>query len=772
MLATYSGLILLLAAAVIAGQGVLLLAGLERQSWLGPAIGLAALEVVSAIAIKLPGRGTTAAVIVLILLLATIVWLVRERRFTVPLAALAVVILPILAYSIPFVANARVGLPGVSLDNDTASHLLWAQTLLTPRPSLTYFGTQGYPLGPHSIAATLSWATGIRLDLAFTSLLLVVAPLSALAAASVLPRSALWRRLLIGLLTSTGYLIAAYYGEGAFKEIMMGLYLLTFTLYLRHLTLPGNAPQTRVAWARAGVPLGLLLAAAVYTYSYLALGWLGGTLAVWAVLLVLRTPLVALERVRGYAQLLPVALTAAVSLVLCAVVLAPYFHGLESQSSVFGLNPASSPGGNGISVSNIGNLAGPLSGYEALGIWLRADFRFEPSNLFRTGQLSLFALVVLLFGIVWHLRRRDLLLVAAAIACGLIYWRSKDTQSAYVTAKALVIATPIVMLIGSRALLGGETSGLSPLWSATMLVVGLIFAGLALDSSSQALRAEPIDSQAQITQLASLGAVVGNKPTLFLGNDDYAQWELGARNVSYISVESPPPPIITAQSSKPWVYGDAFDFDSVTSSELNHFSYVITANTPYASQAPASFTLLRVLPQYELWQRTGSTGQRENIDSAGAPGAALDCKTKAGAKLSRTPGEAAVTTAPVVTPGVPAMVPNTVTNVGLALPAGRWALSLEYFSNEHLQISAQGARWHLPAYLGRPGPYFYFGSVSSTGPRHPIVVSIYEDHPSRLTSPNDIATLAAIAATSIPNTRQLVPLSSACGRYVDWYQTR
>ena len=771
MLATYSGLILLLAAAVLAGQGVLGLAGMDRRSWLGPAIGLAALEVVCAIAIKLPGRGTTAAVVVAVLLLAALAWLARQRAFGNPLRALVVVLLPILADSIPFVANGRVGLPGVSLDNDTASHLLWAQALLTPRPGLTYFITHGYPLGPHSVAATLAWATGIRLDLAFTALLLVVAPLMALAAASILPRAALWRGALIGLVTATGYLIAAYYGEGAFKEIMIALYILTFTLLVRHLTLAENVPRARLAWLRAGIPLGLLLAAAVYTYSYLALGWLGGTLAVWVVLLVLGSPNAVAARLRRRAELVPLGLLIGVAVVLAALALLPYFRGLQSQTSVFGLNPANSPGGNGIPVSNIGNLAGPLSGYEALGIWLRADFRFEPSDLFRAGQLGLFALVVLLFGIVWHLRRRDLLLVAAVIACGVIYWRSKDTQSAYVTAKALVIATPIVVLIGTRALLGGEGAGLSLVQRATMLVVGLVFAGLALYSSSLALRAEPIDSQAQITQLAKLGAIVGSSPTLFLGNDDYAAWELGAREVGYVSDETPPPFLVTPLSSKPWAYGDAYDFDSVSAAQLDRFRYVITTNTPYASQAPANFKLVRALPQYELWQRVGATPERENLDAAGAPGAILDCKTKAGAKLSRTPGEAAVMTAPVVTPGVPAMVPNQVINIALKLPAGRWALSLEYYSSENLQLSAQGARWSLPAYLGRPGPYFYFGSVRSTAAADPVVLSIYEDHPSRLASPSDIAAPNAIAATRIPDTRTIVPLAQACGRYVDWYET-
>ena len=90
----------------------------------------------------------------------------------------------------------------------------------------------------------------------------------------------LWRRVAIGGLCSLTYLVAAFYGEGAFKETIMAGLLLGFVLHLE---------QMRSRWADATeggrfglvLPAGLLVAGAIYNYSYPGVIWFVGTLVVW-----------------------------------------------------------------------------------------------------------------------------------------------------------------------------------------------------------------------------------------------------------------------------------------------------------------------------------------------------------------------------------------------------------------------------------------------------------------------------------------------------------
>src|SRR5947209_8571925 len=681
MLATYGAVAVLVGTSAIVGQAVFALSGRRPWSWAAPAVGLATLIVVCAIAIKLPGRDVTSVAVCAVLVIASGAWLLRRLVFSRPWRPLVVALLPVLGASLPFVAEHRVGLPGVSLNNDTAVHLLWAEALRSPAIATLHPIAAGYPLGPHSLTATVASALGARMDHALTGVLLAGMPVAALAAAGVAPRASAWRQVLIGLLASLAYLFAAYYSQGSFKETLLATFLLAFVL-----------------------------------------------------------------------------------------VVLPSFSRLHQYSQVVGTAPV---GGHaaGISVSDLGNLAGPLSGYEGLGVWKSADYRFPPVDAFQKGQLTALALGALVFGVLFALRRRRYVLSAAVVACAAIYWYSDRTQSPYVTAKALAIGAPLVGLLAGWALLSGPTEArLSSGAEALRVIVGLVFAGFALYSTSLVLRASPILTPAQVSELSQVRTSVGAAPTLYLGNDDYAPWDLRTVHLGFLQPTTAPP-IAVPRSQKPWAYGQPFDFDSVDPSQLDRFSYVIATNAPFASQPPPNFRLVRRLRLYQLWQRVGPTGSRTSADPGDAPGTVFDCRRRQFARLARERGVAAVMTRPVVVAASAALTPGASARVAMPIPKGDWELSLEYTSPDDLKVAAGGSTWRLPANVGRPGPYFRVGTVHSQGAARPTVVSLYEVHPSRLASPNSIAYLSNVAATSRPDTRQMVPIANACGRYVDWYRT-
>lgn len=766
MLETYGGAALLFGASAIVGQAVFVLAGRPRWSWSAAAVGLATLVVLSAIAIRLPGRAVTSTVVCAVVLLLAAVVVGRRAAAGLPWRALAVAALPVLGASVPFLANGRVGVLGVGLDNDMSVHLLWAEGLRSASTASLYALQSGYPVGPHSLAATLASAVAIRLDFAFTAVSLVVAPITALSAAGALPHAATWRKALIGALASLAYLAAAYYAQGSFKETMMALFLLAFVLVLRELRDDGARSRSLGSWTRAGIPAGLLVAAALYTYSYLALAWLGGFLVVWlaAELLVPPSPILSRTLRRRW-----FAAVGAVTLGGCATCLVAILPGIDRLLNYLQA-VGSSAGGGGIPATNLGNLAGPLSPYEGLGLWLSPSYFYAPTETFHTGELGGLALAVLIFGVLWALRRRDLALSAAVVICTAIYLYSRGHQSPYVTAKALAIGAPLVMVVGGRALLSGREDAwaVSP-GSIVRLCAGLAFAFVALHSSLLALRSEPVGSTVQTAELGQLRSIVGHEPTLFLGNDDFAGWELRGVRLAYPSVTAFPSPLHASLSAKPYQYGAPFDFDSVDSTQLNDFTYVITTNTPYASQPPANFHLVKTLSVYQLWKRSGLTLPRMSLDPGESPGALLDCRSALGRRLSHSSGVAAVMATPVSFGDVGALGPNSSATALLRLPRGAWDLSLEYTSAEALKLAAVGGRWELPANTARPGPFFYFGTVHSNGARA-VQVQIYETHPSRFTAPLDTASISNLVATRSPDTRALVPLSRACGRYVDWYR--
>ncbi|MGN6868505.1 MAG: hypothetical protein ACTHMY_08885 [Solirubrobacteraceae bacterium] len=783
--------VVLVAASVLIGDAISLLGARCRAA--APAVGLSVLIIVSFATIQLPGRAVTTVVVLAVLLIAAAVIVIvrrdlanfrfgrgrRSARSPALTAAAVAVTLAVAAVgaAIPFIANGHVGLLGVGFDNDTSAHLIWAQTLASPVVG-TRYGVlpTGYPLGPHALADAMSAGLGVRLDMAFNGLLIATLIITALVAAAALRHDSAWKIPLIGGLGALSYLVAAYYAEGAFKEMLMGLLLLAMVLHLMEVTTE-SAARRRPLW-QSLIPASLLVAASLYVYSYLALGWIVLTLGIWLLAEVVARP-GWLRRWRVLA--FEIAPGAAIAGVITFLLVLPALGHIVSFAGSIGLSPAAT---GAIPVSNVGNIPHALPGWEALGIWTSPDFRFQPINVFNAhllswlngDLLSWFALGVLLFGVGWALRRREFLLPAAVAACAIVFWRAGQGQSPYVTAKALVVAGPVIAVTGLRGLLQAPLAPMPrPLWVGRY-VAAAVFIALAGYSTYQVLRNEPVWPTESTRELLALDRLTRGQTVLFLGSSDYAAW------IFHDSLMSSAPSIVSMgqvsiRSAKPNTYGAQLDWDSIDPTTINRFTWAVTPNTTYTSQAPTGFQLVRRLPMYELWRRTATVQPRDALDPPGAPGALFDCKNPAVRQLSRRRGVAAVMSQPVSTPltspgqlpGSPAVIPpGGFDSTTLRLPAGRWDLSLQYNSGVPFDVIVGNVFRVMPAYLDRPGPYFSVGSVVSDGA--PMIMLIHARRPSSI-SGRDLAALpSSVVATRSPDTRTLVPLAQACGRYVDWFR--
>lgn len=761
----YGAAFAIIVGSVVLGRAICMLCGGRERWWAAPAVGLATLIILASAAIKLPGHAVTAAVICGAVLLASLAYLLLRGRRRPPLGDLLVAVASLLGASIPFLANGRVGVLGEPWDSDMAVHLLIAEALRSSRMAKLWPLPPGYPLGPHSLVASLGTATGVPLSMVFTGLLMATIVLIALTAAGVVAGEALWRGVVAGVLCSLTYLVAAYYAEGSFKEPIMAGLVLAFPLHLEQVRERWSG-ATAAGRCRLLIPAGILVAGAVYTYSYLGLVWFAGTLGVWLALeLVWRPSLVrrAVSWISGR-HVSAAAPWVAGMVLLGVLVLLPIFGQLKSIFETIGTSPASTVS---FAANDLGNLPGPLSPYEALGVWTVQDFRYL-SNTFHQGEGAIFALGVLLAGLLWSLRRRRLVLPAAAVAGALIYLYTRRTQSPYVAAKALVIPAPVFMAVGLRALL---TRPQEDRWTrGVVLGIAAVFCALVASSSYLTLQTEPVQAPEPGSELAAFHRRIGDAKVLFLGIDDFAAWDLRESKVyAPASAYSVSALGVTTNPSKPFD-GLALDFDAMTPADLDLVRYVITTNTPYASQAPANFRLLASGRLYQLWERTGPTARRGVLDAPGKPGAILDCSSQPGRRLRAARGQAAVMTTPVVAPGASLSAGQTGT-MALALPRGRWELSAEYLSYFDLHFSAEGRHWTMPAYLGRNGPWFAVGEITGRGVNSPVTISATAQRPSPLTGGRVTAvSIYQIAATRVPDTRRLLALRAACGKYVDWYR--
>lgn len=725
-------------------------------------MGLSLLVVLASFAVRLPGDAVTAAIACALAVLAAVVLLVRDGmgRPDPAVAAAGVGVSALTA--LPFLASGRVGLPGVSLNNDTSVHLLWSEGMRSDAMARLYPLNPGYPLGPHSLMATVAEGTGVDMDRVMVGLL-IASPvlLGVMVAAALRPAPAVLRAP-AAVVVALSYLSAAWYGQGAFKEPLMSLLLIGFALGLRDLL-----HRDRGLGLGAFIPLALIAAGGILIYSYLAVAWFAATAGLTVVLAAAVhrwRPARILRGARSAA--LPAAVGAGVALAAVAVELPR----LATYLRDVGASPAE--GSGGIAEQDLGNLAGPLPAAEGLGVWPAGDFRFAPApETFLFEELKLLALFAVVGGALFLIARgRHIALVAALAAAALLYVLSERGQSPYVAAKGLVVLAPLVMLVTMRALLPERLPRAA--WArgffAARIAVAFVIGAAGLWSAERVLRGSPVESTAHRDALAELRPIVEPGPTLFLGIDDYAGWRLREVPLAYFG-GFPSPVGVAAREDKPYEYGNQLDWDSFDAATLDRFRYVVTPRSPADSSAPPSFRLVAAIGPYEAWERTTATAPREILETADSSAAPLDCSTPPGRRIARARGVAGVTPDRVpVQGGLPPLLAGQAQPVTLSLPPGSWSLAVKYTSPVTVRLQTGPVKVaRLPATTSRPGPWWSGGRVRSDG--RPQQLLVIPERESRLTTTAFPGSLSGIVAVRDGAVRT-VPLARACGRLVDWYR--
>ncbi|HEX3391938.1 MAG TPA: hypothetical protein VHS55_05205 [Solirubrobacteraceae bacterium] len=269
--------------------------------------------------------------------------------------------------------------------------------------------------------------------------------------------------------------------------------------------------------------------------------------------------------------------------------------------------------------TQLGNLLGPLSGWQLAGIWPAGDFRLTPST-FPTALLVGLVVIAAAAGLLAAARRRQFGLVlyvaVALLGCGVV-WALGGTP--WVTGKALAISSP--------ALLAAALAGAAMLWSSRkrwstavgVLTMTLIAAGV-LWSNVDAYQNVTLAPRAPLAELQHIGELVAGKgPTFANMYEVYADRH-------FLREGAPTEPAEYRPANLPLREGVILtkaawaDLDSFPLSTIEPYRSIVTERTPADSRPPSIYKLIWQGRYYQLWQRLEHPSERilEHIPYGGS----------------------------------------------------------------------------------------------------------------------------------------------------------
>jgi hypothetical protein len=479
-----------------------------------------------------------------------------------------------------------------------------------------YYGTS-YPSGADTLFGGSALLFGLPLIWAFqpfTAFMLALAtgPAWLLARRFGLSRGA---AAIAALAATLAALVYGYELVGSIKEIAsISMILALGALVLEHGRWLARAPLR-------ALPFALVLAAGV---SALGAGFGAWGLASAAVLLVV----LAGKLRRGLAEPRKALATVALGALVLIVAAWPTWRHISASLHI---------AQNIAATGNAGNLQAPLKWTQAFGVWLHASYKQAPAGaaLSATDVLVALAICACLIGALSLLRARSFALLGW-IAATLVVWLVLDrAATSWVDAKALVLSSPIVVLLacaGLGAMLAATRS--RPL-RVLPAALALALLGGVLASDAAQYHASNLAPTARYEELASIEKrFAGRGPTLFTDFDEYSMYVLRDLDVGGPDFVYPPPALASLAGG----YGRPAQLDRASPKSLQDYPLIVTRRDPSASRPPAAYRLAWQGAYYDVWQRrAGVAPVIEHL--AGRTQAPLACaRVREAARTARASG--------------------------------------------------------------------------------------------------------------------------------------
>jgi hypothetical protein len=250
------------------------------------------------------------------------------------------------------------------------------------------------------------------------------------------------------------------------------------------------------------------------------------------------------------------------------------------------------------STPNPGNLHTPLRSAQLLGTWLRGSYKGVPAGgeLTVTYVLIAITIVACLVGAVHVIRSRQYPL-AGWLALMLAVWLASTVYATtWVNAKALMLTSPVVMLIawgGLAALLASRFRWAGPLLA--LALAGGVFASDAFQYRGSNLA--PTPRYQEMARVNTLFA--GRGPTLFTDFDEYSLYQLRDLDLGGPDFIYLPPALAGTEGG----YRYPVELDRLPPADLLPYPLIVTRRDPAASRPPSAYRLLWQGIYYEVWGR-------------------------------------------------------------------------------------------------------------------------------------------------------------------------
>jgi hypothetical protein len=488
---------------------------------------------------------------------------------------------------------------GYNFVNDTAVQLLLADHLFhtgvtkplgppvvaaqsTALEHVRIYLETAYPLGAHSLLATLGGILRLRPEVMYQPVISSFAAFATIALAWLLGTAGGGRRLAIGLAAVTAVaanLTFNYALQGNAKEIGL-LASLTAAAAAGRFALTSANP------VRATVVTAIPLAAALAFYNSAALPYIG----CFALALLLASLLQSGSTLRR--SLLPAAVAGGVTLVVIS--LPTLVTVARSAQVVKGTFSAGSP------AADLGQLARPLPLSEAAGTWLTGDYRQPVDGWWSSPNGVLIALTFVLaaVGCVWMLRRREsgVLLLLVTFLGTLLILRSR--VSPYAAAKMIALVAPSIVVCAALGCAWLARAWRPGAYGIAAVVALGIFASNAL--SYRDVRLAPID---RMEAMRDIGERYANTRGLLLvdDGDEFAKYFLLPTHMNVALERITPKPAYNNLSTS-FMPRNA-DIDQMPIEFVESFPLIVQRRGPDASRAPANYRLDYENEYYRVWRR-------------------------------------------------------------------------------------------------------------------------------------------------------------------------
>jgi hypothetical protein len=534
---------------------------------------------------------------------------------------------------------------------------------------------------------------------------------------------------------------------------------------------------------RAGLGWRAVIPAAIAVTALLTMVGSGGL--VWIVP-ILGLAAVALWRAEG---LRSVAARAAPLILLVAVLGIP---------ALFAAGVFSPTQGGLTNAAELGNLFGPLSVFQYVGIWPTGDFRLDPINQPLAVFLILLAIAAAGCGAVLCWRRRAWEPLLYAVGAGFGSLAVFAYSSPWVGAKALASGSPSLLLL---AMAGAAAFALRVERTLGATVLGLLLAGV-LWSNALGYHDVSLAPYDQLRELEQIGEeFAGEGPTLMTEYQPYGVRHFlraaDAEGASELRSRQ-----IPLREGGELEKGDWADTDQISLPALLTYRTLVLRRSPQQSRPPAVYSLLRRGDYYDVWQRPADGGgaivEHLPLGELDDPSGASECDLVRGLVVAAG-GEGRVRAAerqPPISaslsestrpatwiptePGSPDLVPHGAGAAGLSIEipqGGRYALYLLGSVRNRLDLAIDGKQvGSVDEQLNESRQYLYFGDAKLTAGSHEVTLDLHDQTlgPGSGGPPEPIGPLVLDpVANEDPLVRE-VPASQAnqlCGKPLDWVET-